>query len=178
MTGCEGLLENRPDGDNLLILGWREWLALPELGIPAIKAKLDTGARSSSLHTFQLETFRENGRLMVRFGIHPLQKRTIREISCTAEVMDRRIVTDSGGHPEERWVIATPVVIGTVTRVIEITLTNRDSMRFRMLLGRTAMTGGICVNSDASYTLGTSLRKAYSRKRENPARNVQIMPGT
>ena len=149
----------------LTILGWREWLVMPELGLPAIKAKLDTGARTSSLHTFQLETYEEAGRQMVRFGIHPLQRKTSLEIFCTAPIADRRVVTDSGGHPEERWVIVTPVVIGSFTRDIEITLTNRDSMRFRMLLGRTAMWGGICVNPDISYALGTNLRKVYSRQK-------------
>ena len=93
------------NGDTLI--GWREWLALPGIGIPGIKAKIDTGARTSSLHTFSLEEFSRDGRRMVRFGIHPLQKRRDVELFCEAPVVDRRQVKDSGGHVEKRYVIET-----------------------------------------------------------------------
>src|SRR5210317_743538 len=133
-----------------LTIGWREWLALPELQIPAIKAKVDTGARTSALHAFFVEPFVKDGVQMVRFGVHPLQKRLDLEIACEAPVKDYRAVSDSGGHREMRYVIETDVVLGDLKKRIEMTLTNRDNMRFRMLLGRTAM-AGMSVLPDKSY---------------------------
>lgn len=120
-------------------VGWREWCALPELHIAHIKAKIDTGAKTSSLHAFFVEPYEQNGREMVRFGVHPIQKRDDIEIICCWPVKDFREVSDSGGHREMRYVIETPVTLGGRTWPIEMTLTNRDSMKFRMLLGRTAM---------------------------------------
>ncbi len=144
-----------------LVVGWREWLALPELGIPAIKAKIDTGARTSALHTFELHTFEQDGRLRVRFGIHPLQKRTDIEMFCEADVVDRRVVSDSGGHREARVVIVTPVRLGELQWPIEITLTNREDMLFRMLFGRTAMAGRVTVDPARSYLAGRRLEHTY-----------------
>jgi len=137
-----------------LTVGWREWVALPELGIDAVKAKVDTGARTSALHAFKLETFREDGRLKVRFGMHPVQRRLSPEIYCVADVIDKRPVTDSGGHTEERYVIRTPIRLGDSEWPIEMTLTSRDTMRFRMLLGRSALKGRLLVDSDRSYMIG------------------------
>ena len=137
-----------------LCLGWREWLALPELGIVSIKAKMDTGARTSALQAFVMEPFYVGAQLKIRFGVHPLQNRTDVELYCEANVIDQRLVTDSGGHGERRYVIRTPVRLGERTWPIEITLTDRDSMRFRMLLGRSAMRRGMMVNPRASYLLG------------------------
>ena len=119
----------------LLTVGWREWVALPALGISRIKVKVDTGARTSALHTFASEPFDKDGEAWVRFGIHPVQGRNPAEHWCEARVLDQRLVTDSGGRS---W-------------PIEITLAARDSMRFRMLLGRTAMSGRLVVNPAASY---------------------------
>ena len=142
-------------------IGWREWLVLPQLGIPAIKAKVDTGARTSALHTFHLEEFFAGGQKMVRFGIHPLQKRQDIELFCEAPVLERRRVKDSGGHIEKRYVIQTRIVLKKLAWTIKITLTNRDTMLFRMLLGRTAVEKRFIIDPGRSYTAGRSLAKQY-----------------
>jgi len=149
---------------DLLNIGWREWLALPMLQIPAIKAKIDTGARTSALHAFFVEPFERNGIQMLRFGVHPLQKRLDLEIICEAPVKDYRAVSDSGGHREMRYVIETEVVLGDLKKRIEMTLTNRDNMKFRMLLGRTAMEG-MSVLPDRSYLTGRIKYKYSPRER-------------
>jgi hypothetical protein len=143
------------------LLGWREWVVLPDLGIPAVKAKIDTGARTSALHAFFLEPFTENGVAKVRFRIHPLQKRTDIELTCVADVLDRRMVCDSGGHREMRYVIRSRIVIGTTEFEAEITLTDRDSMQFRMLLGRTALSDRFLVAPDLSYRTGARPKNMY-----------------
>lgn len=138
---------------NKITIGWREWLALPKLNIPAIKAKIDTGARTSALHAFFVEPFNKDDQQMVRFGVHPLQKRLDVEVICEAPVKDFREISDSGGHREMRYVIETEILLGDLTKRIEMTLTNRDNMKFRMLLGRTAM-AGLQVIPDKSYLTG------------------------
>jgi hypothetical protein len=146
------------------ILGWREWVSLPELGLSHIKAKVDTGARTSALHAFSLSTFQEDGVLMVRFHIHPLQKRNDIQQECVAQVVDQRLVSDSGGHKEERLIIRTPICLGEDEWPIEISLTKRDNMRFRMLLGRTAVRGRYLVNAKASYLVGQPPGKATDKR--------------
>lgn len=144
--------------EDIIMLGWREWVRLPDLGIEAIKAKVDTGARTSALHAFKLRTFSENGQDKVEFQIHPLQKNESTIVSCVADILDQRIVTDSGGHKEERLVISTTLCIGAYSWPIEATLTARDNMLFRMLLGRTALTGRAQVNPARSYLVGKKRR--------------------
>lgn len=137
-------------------VGWREWLGLPGLGLPRIKAKIDTGAKTSCLHAFSLEKFNERGSPWVRFGMHPNQGDNDTEIFCKAEIFDERLVTDSGGHREKRYVIQTELVLPRDRWPIEITLTNRDTMQFRMLLGRSAMAERMLVMPDQSYMLEES----------------------
>lgn len=138
----------------LVILGWREWVSLPGLGIDQIKAKVDTGARTSALHAFEIEEMQDQGKRRVRFKIHPVQKDNDTVIECVADVVDQRVVSDSGGHKEKRWVIQTEVAIGPYRWPAEFTLTSRDDMLFRMLLGRTAMKHRAMVNPSRSYLVG------------------------
>lgn len=146
-----------------LLLGWREWVALPELGIPWIKAKVDSGARTSALHAFYIESRRSGGKRRVHFGMRPLRGRDELVVHCVAEVLDQRVVTDSGGHRELRYVIRTPVRLGDECWPIEVTLTNRENLLFRMLLGRTAFAGRALVDAGTSYRLGRQRRvtRAY-----------------
>jgi len=136
-----------------LLVGWRETLSLPSLGIEKINAKIDTGAKTSCLHAFKVESFMKDEALWVRFWLHPIQHNTDVEIVCEAEVIDERFVRDSGGHEESRYVIRSAVSIGGETWPIEMTLTNRENMAFRMLLGRTAMHNRIVVDPEKSFLI-------------------------
>lgn len=140
------------------VLGWREWLGFPDLGITAIKAKVDTGARTSCLHAFAVDAFQRDGAEWVRFGIHPRQRNTEKEVFCEWPVKDRRVVRDSGGHEELRYVIETTAKIGGDLLPIEVTLTDRDSMKFRALLGRSAIGERYVVDPARSFVQGRRKR--------------------
>lgn len=152
--------------DKKLIVGWREWLALPALNIPAIKAKIDTGARTSALHTMFTEQFELNGQDMIRFRVQPLHGRVPMEIECVAPLVDERVVTNSGGQGELRYVIETTLSCRGVTWSAEMTLTNREDMKFPMLLGRTALAGRFLVDPEASYLGGRKLGRMYAKRQK------------
>ncbi len=135
----------------LLTIGWREWISLPQLGIGKIKAKIDTGARSSALHAFDIETFEVEGKPKVRFKVHPKQRNTVITVAAEAEVIDQREVRNSGGKAELRPVILTEVELMGRKWAIELTLTNRELMGFRMLLGRQAVRRQFVIDAGKSY---------------------------
>jgi hypothetical protein len=144
----------------LPMIGWREWVSFPELSIINIKAKIDTGARTSALHAFALHPFQQGNQNKIRFDIHPLQHDNNHVITCVADIIDKRLVTDSGGHKEERYVIQTPIAFATgQTWLIEITLTERENMLFRMLLGRSALRRRFIVNPARSFMTTKAVRK-------------------
>lgn len=145
--------------DNLLTFGWREWVGLPDLGIKRIKAKVDTGARTSTLHAFSIRPYSQNGVDRVEFRIHPIQKDNDTVLTCNADVLDKRVVSDSGGHKEERFAIRTLLTIGDHEWPIDVTLTSRDDMLFRMLLGRTAIKRRARVDPARSYVIGKKRRR-------------------
>lgn len=140
-----------------IIVGWREWAALPGLGLGYLKAKIDSGAKTSALHAVNIRPFSEAGVPWVEFTPVPASKGAAH--LCRAPIKDIRRVTDSGGHSEQRCVIETRLCLGGRELMIELTLTDRASMRFPMLLGRSALCQGFLIDSRLSYTQGgTSLR--------------------
>lgn len=147
-----------------IIIGCEEWCALPELGLPVIKARVDSGAKTSCLHAYNITPVEQNGEMFIRFDIHPIQGNRHLVKTCQAKVVDRRDVKSSSGHMEKRYVIRTPLTLGHETWEIELTLTNRDSMGYRMLLGREAMRHPILVDPNKSFylhKLSDDAAKAY-----------------
>jgi hypothetical protein len=149
------------------LIGWREWLALPQLGLDALKAKIDTGARSSSLHVDSISEFQRDDRTWLRFAV-ATRRRGTALVDCEAPAFDRRAVTDSGGHITSRWFIRTPVRLAGIEWEVEINLTNRRNMLFPMLLGRSALCGRFCVDPQRSFACGRLKARA---------RRILLKPG-
>lgn len=140
-----------------IIAGCEEWCAFPGLGIPAIKARVDSGAKTSSIHAFNIQQFRRDGQTWVSFEVHPLQNNRKTVIRCERPILDKRLVKSSSGISETRYVIGTTIRVGNNDWDIELTLANRDSMGYRMLLGREAMSGLMLVDPSISFALGNVL---------------------
>lgn len=161
-----------------LEIGWEEWIALPELKLPAIRAKVDTGAKTSALHAFMVEKLEGKGDVKVRFGIHPIPDRPEVEIYCTAHLVDEREVTSSNGQTELRYVIRTMAQFGQRRWPIEITLTDRETMAYRMLIGRSAMEKKLVVVPGRSFVLGAISANVYDHvvsRRKKRSLNIGIL---
>jgi ribosomal protein S6--L-glutamate ligase len=137
-----------------IIIGSEEWCSFPELEIPYIKARVDSGAKTSAIHATNIVPFTRNGENWVRFDVNPLQNNTKLVRHCESKLIDKRIVKSSSGYREQRYVIQTNIKIDNAIFSIEVTLANRDSMGFRMLLGREAMIGKMIVDPEGKYLLG------------------------
>ncbi len=140
------------------LVGWREWIGLPEIGIPTMQCKVDTGAKNSALHAFKVDAFESGGQEWVRFSVH-IDETDLNKVQiCEAKVMDKRSVTDSSGNVSERFFIETILEIGESHYPIQVSLTARDTMKFNMLLGRTALRKGhFIVDPSKSYLQGKNL---------------------
>ena len=148
----------------VLIVGWREWIALPDLGVTSVKAKIDTGARTSALHAINIHYVQLKGRVYVRFDVHPKQKSEKTLVSCEAPLLEERYITDSGGKRTLRPVIETTFLIAGQTVSAELTLITRDAMGFRMLIGRQALRQRFVVHPGASYLGNKAPAKTRKRK--------------
>lgn len=160
-----------------VIVGSEEWCAFPKLGIPAIKARVDSGAKTSALHAVNISPFNKDGENWVKFDINPIQNNTKTVIHCQAPLVDKRIVKSSSGFREQRYVIKTEIQVGDSFWEVEVTLTNRDSMGYRMLLGREAMSGRVLVDPEQKYLLGQPTYeklKEYYDKNEEPKQGLRI----
>lgn len=139
--------------NNRLTIGWREWVGLPDFGIARMKAKIDTGARTSAVHAFRVKPFERDGREFVEFYLHPVQHRRQPEVACEAEVLEERWVTSSNGMREKRYIVGTRLSLAGKIWPIELSLTNRDDMGFRILLGRQALRRRFLIDPGSSYRL-------------------------
>lgn len=168
-------MEARPTPKEPLKIGWREWVGLPELRVSAIKAKVDTGARTSALHAYYIAPFRRSGALWVRFELHPMQRSEAMKVTCEARAIDERTVRNSGGGVERRYIIRTMLKLGEEIWPIELALTNRDQMGFRMLLGRTALEGRALIEPGRSYLLGARAAKARRSRKLTPLKTSRLL---
>ena len=149
--------------------GWREWVQLPDVGIPWIKAKLDTGARTSAIHAYQIEPFQKDGASWVRFRVRPWQESTEDVTIVECAVHDVRRIRSSSGHVQERFVVKMRLVMLGRRVTAEVTLTNRDQMGFRMLIGRQALRRGFAVDAGKSFLGGRAPKHVRRRNRGRPA---------
>ena len=165
------------DSQPRLIVGSEEWCSFPDLGLPAIKARVDSGAKTSSIHAFNVQKFRRQGETWVSFEVHPVQNNRRIVVRCERPVVDKRIVKSSSGISETRYVILATLKIGDEAWEIELTLANRDSMGFRMLLGREAMSGRMLVDPSLSFCTGqvsTEILDKHYGKREQAKSGLKI----
>ncbi len=146
------------------MIGWREWAAFPELGVDRVNAKIDTGAKTSAIHAFRPKVIDTSDGEVVEFYLHPRRRHKEPEIFCRLPLIDKRVVRSSNGQAEERLVVKTPVRIGEDTWPIELTLTNRDAMGFRLLIGRDALVKRFLIQPEASYLLGKFKRNQRDKK--------------
>ncbi len=167
MPDTDDLGGSAPDADHLAVAGWREWVSLPALDVPWVKAKLDTGARTSAIHAYETEEFERDGVDWVRFDVHPWQRSALDSVHVELPVVDRRVVRSSTGHEEERLVVVTSIGVVGCRLDAELTLTNRDEMGFRMLVGREAMRGALLVDPARSYVGGRPPRAMRRRNRQD-----------
>lgn len=165
MSHVSGAAAPEPTSHSSTLVGWREWARLPGLGVPSIKVKVDTGARTSSLHAFDVEEFRRRGRDWVRFSIHPWQRTQEDAVVVERQVLARRRVRSSSGHTQVRLVVPMRVRLAGRTVRAEVTLSRRDEMGFRMLIGREALRQGFVVDSARSYLGGRPRRSTRRRNR-------------
>jgi hypothetical protein len=168
-------MEARVPPKETLKVGWREWVALPDLRVEAIKAKIDTGARTSALHAYRIEPFRRAGALWLRFQLHPIQRSEAMKVACEARAVDERAVRNSGGGVERRYIIKTVLKLGEASWPIELALANRDQMGFRMLLGRTALQGRALIDPGRAYLLGARTAPPRPRRRAPPLRASKLL---
>lgn len=137
-----------------MVIGSDEWCAFTSIKIPAIKARVDSGAKTSSMHAVNIQKFSHNEEQWVRFEVHPLQKNKKITVHCEAPLIDQRVIKSSSGDKEQRPVIRVPLSLGGKSWEVEVTLTNRDSMGYRMLLGREAMSGRVLIDPEGQCLLG------------------------
>lgn len=147
------------DAQNLKIIGNQEWCSFDQLKIPAIRARIDSGAKTSSIQATDIEIFHKNEDPWVRFTVFPIQRSTKHKVICKAKILDKRSIKSSFGKAEDRLIIKTPITIGDETFEIELSLANRNTMKFRMLLGREAISGRFLINPAVKH-----VQKAYTRK--------------
>lgn len=159
---CADPTEDAPAG---CLVGWREWVSLPAIGIGWIKAKIDTGARTSAIHAFDLAAFERDGRSWVRFSIHPWQGSAEDSVEVSCPMLDVREVRSSNGAVEERYAVELTVVLAGRELTTPVTLSNRDEMGFRMLVGREALAQGFLVDASVSYAGGRPRRAVRRRNR-------------
>ncbi len=154
-------MTKKEKNEQKLVSGWREWAQLPEFGVEMIKVKIDTGARTSAIHAFDIFPFTYMGNNWVQFDIHPIQDNDLIIHTCACPIVDYRWITSSTGHRQRRFIIQTNLKIGEFSSRIEISLANRDEMGFRMLIGRNALKGNVLVDPKHSFLLShkSSLKK-------------------